>query len=126
MPGNQKFDKQISAPKKVGGKMHAARLHLFDLFDTQECHTHTHTHTHTGMSHPNLNYDLDCTFRGVDAQDESLLVSRKTEFPLSNKKLTVNNFLSHDVIKQSSAKYFKFYLKFELKVVIDREWVVVQ
>ena len=75
------------------------------------------------MSHPNVNYALKCTFRGRDTQ-ESLLVSRETEFPLSHKKFTVNDFLAHDIIKQSSAKLFKFYLKFQLRVVMDREWVV--
>ena len=68
---------------------------------------------------------LQLVVTGADCQTGDVITSRQAEWPLHDKAHIIKEFIAHEVIKVSSARYFEFKATLRVKYSLSKDWVVV-
>ena len=62
---------------------------------------------------------------GADCETGDVITSRQAEWPLHDRAHIIKEFIAHEVIKVSSARYFEFKATLRVKYSLSKDWVVV-
>lgn len=68
---------------------------------------------------------LQLVVTGADCQTGDVITSRQAEWPLHDRAHVIKEFIAHEVIKVSSARYFEFKATLRVKYSLSKDWVVV-
>ena len=68
---------------------------------------------------------LQLVVTGADCETGDVITSWQAEWPLREEACIIKEFIAHEVIKFSSAKYFEFKATLRVKYSLSKDWVVV-